>query len=807
MMGLDPLRDMQRVGIDQYRAGLGEYLGAVASDAWANAPMSQIGRLIDLVDAQRGAEERGETMLSAKDASDEGRDLGLRFDQPIARGAFNVLADEKRRQAAAEATFRRARLEDSYGTLHWLLAGGTEFLVQAADPLNVASAFIPVIGEARAAVMAARIGGFGAALAKGAAEGAVGQALLEPLNYVDRRAQGGDYGMLDTLTSLAFGAGLGVALHGAAYGAGAGFRFIRDRYKQRRAPETGSGADAVPPPAPDPLAPMHEQGARDYAAWLARGQEYGRSDEPPPRQPVAEAMERLRPETKDAALHVAVVQLAQDKPVDVEPVLGADPSWRVLRAEVRAAVAEQVDLQARSVASVPLPSDTGPPPDWQPSAEELRVARRVARGWAPDVRLRRPTSLVDFVRAAGGLLKDTPEAGDLLSQDIGRQPGLLRTRDGGGRGYDDMAQAAKDAGYDIGPDLAIGNGINADRFMRMLVEDASGTRKHFPREPETEAWEAQQRYFAEFKRDLDNRGIRAKGMAPRELAWLLRHDPDAERLMDLVNRIDRLGPDASLELAARLEAERVRLEGEMLAADLEPGALEHDAAFDHRNFPAATLDELERFYADVERTAGPRDAWPEAAGGRPAAGRADAGGETRAPGRGGRDPAAEGAGLRREGEPRAEGTEGAAAGLGPTDPGTWSNRDHDLSVEVYREPPQPGADGRSYQRVRYDGRDSFVPADELRTVDEWTPTPEELAHWAERQQLADLHADPDALAARDERLTGEARDAAQRLQEDLKAYGHLLDDESRVVFDEAGKVFDDDANGIKALAACQLGGA
>ena len=44
----------------------------------------------------------------------------------------------------------------------------------------------------------------------------------------------------------------------------------------------------------------------------------------------------------------------------------------------------------------------------------------------------------------------------------------------------------------------------------------------------------------------------------------------------------------------------------------------------------------------------------------------------------------------------------------------WANRDHDIPVNPTTEPPQQGTDGRLYQRVIYDGRETFVPQDELR---------------------------------------------------------------------------------------------
>jgi len=723
-MGLDPIRTVRGVGIDQYRAGLGEYLGEVMSDAWNAGPLSQAGRLVQASYSDEFARERGDRLLTAQEASDQGRDLGLRFDQPVAQGAYDVLASEKQRQNAAETVFKRARIERGYGTLPWLLGGGAEFLAMAADPLNIASAFVPVVGEARYATWAAR-SAFGATLARGAIEGGAGQLLLEPLAALDRRSLGDEYSMLDTLLNVGFGGGLGVALHGAAYGAGAGFRFIRDRWS--------------PPPSAERTAPSAPRGE---PSAIRPSIEVVKDETPPPRQPVAERMEQLRPETKDAAMRVAVSQLAQDKPVDVTPVLAADPNWPAIKAAIeqdhRAVIPE---LQAQSVAGRALPQLV--PADYQPSPEELKLATRVSRGWEPEVPLKRPQSLVDFVRRGGGLRQGTPEAAELTAADVHRQPGMLRTKENG-RQADHMAQAALDAGYRFGKETATGSGVDVDAFVKALIEDASGRRKHFPDDAYTEAWHVQQDYFAAFRQDLEDRGIQTKGMEPRRLAWLLAQDRDTQKLMSLLDRIDQLGPDASAELAYRLDAEAAAAEAEIAAREVEPGARETDMVADERDIPAVTLEELERYYADHEGAAD-QSGEGQGAPGRRAAGRgADEGGQAGADRPGQDRAAAEGAGLRRAGDDGAQGSQGAGEGL---------------------------------------------------------------AEFAERQQAADLHADPDALSARDQRLQAEARDTAQLLADDLRDYGHALDDEgTRAIFDETGRFFDEEAKAIDALASCQLDG-
>lgn len=221
------------------------------------------------------------------------------------------------------------------------------------------------------------------------------------------------------------------------------------------------------------------------------------------------------------------VQQATDRALD---------DW--IDAEMRAGQAiESKDpvLQRELAEAEPPAAREQPPEDWMPSPDQLAEARRLSRGWSPRPEGQKPKSLIAFVRDNGGLRKDQPEAGDLLSQDIGRQPGLLRTKEAGGRDITEMAERARDAGYDLGPDLDTGNGINAQRFMEMLIEDASARKKHYPAGAETEGHADTQRYNDETNNHLRNRlGVNPKGMDPRQIAWLLEggHERTGGRLSE-----------------------------------------------------------------------------------------------------------------------------------------------------------------------------------------------------------------------------------------------------------------------------------
>jgi hypothetical protein len=54
---------------------------------------------------------------------------------------------------------------------------------------------------------------------------------------------------------------------------------------------------------------------------------------------------------------------------------------------------------------------------------------------------------------------------------------------------------------------------------------------------------------------------------------------------------------------------------------------------------------------------------------------------------------------------------------------TWANKDVDLPVEIADEAPSIGPDGRSYQKVKYEGKDSYVPLDEIKGAEKAAPAP------------------------------------------------------------------------------------
>lgn len=153
-------------------------------------------------------------MLSAEAANERyGIEGELSFDGPTPATTAADLNQLKR----DEVRRRDAMARRGGGFLETASMFGVGLGVSALDPLNIASAFVPVVGPARVAAMLARaaspLGRAGVRAGIGALEGAAGAALVEPIIYAGARAEQADYDAADSLLNLAFGTALGGGLH------------------------------------------------------------------------------------------------------------------------------------------------------------------------------------------------------------------------------------------------------------------------------------------------------------------------------------------------------------------------------------------------------------------------------------------------------------------------------------------------------------------------------------------------------------------------------------------------------------------
>lgn len=158
----------------------------------------------------------GTERVSAEDARKENAERGFDLTVPdggISRYELDMLQYFKQREV------RRNRiLMGSTGLTGMAaqFAGGLTGTL--ADPINIASMFIPIVPEARVAAMLARqsasmVGRAGVRAGVGAVEGAVGAALIEPITYTGAQLQQAEYSVADSFVNVMFGGVAGGGLH------------------------------------------------------------------------------------------------------------------------------------------------------------------------------------------------------------------------------------------------------------------------------------------------------------------------------------------------------------------------------------------------------------------------------------------------------------------------------------------------------------------------------------------------------------------------------------------------------------------
>jgi hypothetical protein len=234
----DPIERNERLwslGLDAYQTTSGEAVGATWDDAWARNPTPSIGRAMDRQGYYPSTDEFGiesgprkdATILDAKRANEE---YGIAGELSFGQDVPEPIAEELHRLKRDELMRRDVLKRSPGGFMQGAASLGTGFLASALDPINIASAFIPVVGPARYGLWVAERGPTVARLAKGGIEGAVGSTLVEPIVYGVARSEQADYHATDSLLNIAFGTALGGGLH-------AGLGKIGDLIAQRHAQE------------------------------------------------------------------------------------------------------------------------------------------------------------------------------------------------------------------------------------------------------------------------------------------------------------------------------------------------------------------------------------------------------------------------------------------------------------------------------------------------------------------------------------------------------------------------------------------
>ena len=202
---------------DIAKAGTVDVLGATFQETLYYNPLNAVDRLAE---QYTGLGQTGNVISKENWKESEYYRDGIQVDDSgIKEGLAQLLAERVDRRRDFQITLQRSKGGFGLGAAQFGVAIAGSFL----DPLNIASAFIPAVGPARAAAMAAKFGKSGSRAMKGAIDGAVGAAVLEPLIIGAAAAeQDESYTLLDSFLNVAVGSALGGGLH-------VGFGKISDR--------------------------------------------------------------------------------------------------------------------------------------------------------------------------------------------------------------------------------------------------------------------------------------------------------------------------------------------------------------------------------------------------------------------------------------------------------------------------------------------------------------------------------------------------------------------------------------------------
>lgn len=201
--------------IYDYEASTGEAFASGLERALDTNPLPSILRSYSFLDEDLKGIMGATDWVDAETARKEAADASVQIDVPVAgmsRYELNTIKYLKRREAAQNQASERSRglVAGAAG-----LAGG--LVGSVVDPINIASAFIPIVPEARYAMWlkqaSSPLARAGVRVGAGAVEGAVGAALVEPLVYVGATDAQLQYGLTDSFINVAFGTVLGGGLH------------------------------------------------------------------------------------------------------------------------------------------------------------------------------------------------------------------------------------------------------------------------------------------------------------------------------------------------------------------------------------------------------------------------------------------------------------------------------------------------------------------------------------------------------------------------------------------------------------------
>ena len=499
---------------DVSKAGTLDVLGATLDETLYYNPLSALNRTFDQY-LGPGANGR---VLSSDEFRDsqyfrEGIEVG---EDGITEGLANLLSERHDRRENLRFTLNRSRGGFGLGAAQF----GTMLAGSLLDPLNVASAFIPAIGQARMATMAARFGKTGSRLMAGAIDGAVGATVLEPLvigqAYLEQDA---DYGLMDSFLNVTFGSVLGGGLH-------VGFGKISDRIERLNAE------------------------VRIEAQARSLGQAL--SDQ--------EINVRSIVDQQEAAKDADIIARANDRLAQDRSVRGVERRFDPKTGDI---IEETV-----------LRGD-------EPPAE----ARRKGKARPPQLRVAEPKTLIQYIRAKGGIDPNSTGAADLKEAIPAAKAGKFYVSAAkGGRSVDDMLTAAREDGYFPAEIEGVPDEIDINDFINAVREDKAGNKQYSAAEQDAvDAFQAAQ----DLQEFLDRRGIDPTGLSETELDRVIAETELLEYNQNAVSGLEQRDVEPqSLEGSPLTQQESLNAQNEAriqdynlgVDADQKPKLDEMDAA-------------------------------------------------------------------------------------------------------------------------------------------------------------------------------------------------------------------------------------
>ena len=296
--GLQTDKNALERGYDIFRTSLGETLSTTAADAWKYNPVSSIWRLSEL-EYNRNKDD-DEPLIDRRILNEKYKDIGLFFEEDEKQSTVDILVERKEEENERRSIINRGPQGLPVGAAKLV----TSFVASAVDPINLAAAFIPFVGQTNFARLVARYGFTRARLAKGAVEGTLGTALFEPIVYTAAQREQSDYDLIDSFIAVSFGTILGGGLH---VGAGKLKDFIKRRKFERKVNEAREKAGITDGETPE---------------WNPYKEYYGENAR------IMKELAETSPETRAILLQRALTDLIEDNPVNVKPIADLDPKLR-----------------------------------------------------------------------------------------------------------------------------------------------------------------------------------------------------------------------------------------------------------------------------------------------------------------------------------------------------------------------------------------------------------------------------------------------------------------------------------------------